>query len=170
LLKLERLKVTQNAVRNTGQLGQMVEFASRGGTFTYDALLSYAVCNRVDVSPKIHIAFIKDDGSLLVHDGHHRVVAIHRAGRHILHTREYDFHEYSYDDYLNANPDKGWYTPFDPRTECRLADFGDFKDSVRRLYYLNMPTLAALSISRHAAGYKEPRRISTISELSEVVG
>ncbi|HEX6984276.1 MAG TPA: hypothetical protein VF170_02815, partial [Planctomycetaceae bacterium] len=36
-----------------------------------------------------------------------------------------------YEHYVEINPGRGWFTPFDPRTHVRLADFAAFKEAVR---------------------------------------
>jgi hypothetical protein len=167
VLSLNQLVVTQNRLRNTSQLERMKEFAWRCGRFTHDALLAYAVARGIKVSPLIHIARIVDDGSLLVHDGHHRTVAVWRGGRRFLDPEEYIIAEYTYQQYIDVNFDRGWYTPFDPRTECRLPDFKEFKESVRRLHYLNMPNVAGSYVRARPQAYKEARRITTIEQLSE---
>lgn len=62
-----------------------------------------------------------------LHDGHHRVVAhLKDPSIPLVLITEY----YSLADYRDPNPPL-WLTPFDPISEVRLADFGDYKRLAR---------------------------------------
>ena len=76
-----------------------------------------------------------DDGNLYLRDGLHRTTAIYLARREkVLYDSEFKFEDMTYDMYLEPAPEKGWYTPFDPRTEVRLPNFLDFRDEAQTLF------------------------------------
>lgn len=95
------------------------------------------------------------DGEWYVHDGHHRVVAYLKDPSIplILETKEFTL-----DDYLNPAPPI-WLTPFNPITEVRLADFGDYKKIARH------KSSEWMIVNRHL--FAEPRKIKTMRELSD---
>ena len=104
-----------------------------------------------------------------VHDGHHRLVCMLSRGQKWL--DEYHLEEYSYEDYNDINFDKGYVTPFDLHTECRLPDFYKFKEVIMRLYNTdswNIDELENLIINKHKY-YTETRYIHTMGQLYESV-
>ena len=74
------------------------------------------------------------DSRLFVRDGSHRVTAV-LLGRddRRLWPGEYRVCEMTYPMYTSLDPADAWLTPFDPRTEVRLADVLDFKTEVTAL-------------------------------------
>jgi hypothetical protein len=96
-------------------------------------------------------------------------VATHLAGRDWLHASEYEVNERSYDDILAANPDAGWYTPLDPRTECRLADYWNFREEARTLAARDRGAALAY-IQQNRSCYVCRRTISRVSELAQRTG
>jgi hypothetical protein len=161
MIPLHKLVVTQDGLRNPGQLGPMIEFVRRGGFFTKDALLAFHVFNSLSNYPSImHVA--KIDDTFYLHDGHHRAIAAWVAGRHAIHSDEYEVIPYTFDDYMKSNPKKKWFTPFDPRTEVRLADLTEYRNIIAESK-LSHHSLVAL----HGDKYKTARRFSTLEEMNE---
>lgn len=144
----------------------MVHFVRAGGHFTKDALLAQSIIAGTlkGTPPLVHIARM-EDGRLVLHDGHHRAVACHIAKRDSLHPDEYEMVDYSYRDYYELHPEKGWFTPFDIMTEVRCADFSRFKDMARRLYLKGDLARLEEYVRENRDGYVEPRLIHTIEEL-----
>jgi len=107
-----------------------------------------------------------DDGKLYVRDGHHRVVAIHvgnlRTGTNRpLYADEYVVEDWTYDQWMTANPARGWITPFDPRTEIRLGDLSIYKKMVDTGI---PPSKSVISLLQHL--YKRERKgLHTVEDL-----
>lgn len=166
---LRDLITTQNSLRNMRQVGHMIEFIRQGGKFTFDARLAQHVLTEEirSTPPPMHISFM-EDGSLMLHDGHHRAVAMLLGGREWIDDSEYESGHYTYDDYANVHPERGWYTPFNLYTEVRKPDFGWFKNNAKKIYERNgIHALKEFIRSDHET-YAEPRRIKTIDELTQV--
>lgn len=161
---LSRLIVTQNGLRNVSQLGRMIEYLRRGGGFSNDSLLTYALEKGTAVSPLIHIASVHN--RLYVHDGHHRILAMHRAGRTYILNEEYTITHYSYDQYTELGLDRGWLTPFDIVNECRLPDFKTYKVHMRELMGCGLDDHAKAYAVAAASLYKEPRRVTSIEQFT----
>jgi hypothetical protein len=106
------------------------------------------------------------DGLLLLHDGHHRAVATHLGGRDWLHEEEFELTNRPYDDFLLPNLLNGWYTPLDPRTESRLAEYRLFKEEAVELARRD-PAIAVAFIEQNRARYACRRTIWRVSELAE---
>ncbi len=74
-----------------------------------------------------------EDGALYIRDGFHRVVAAY-FGRGFdeaqLYDGEYFIEQLTYLRMNTANFGCAYYTPFDPRTEVRVADFAAFRAKV----------------------------------------
>lgn len=130
-MKLKNLIVTQEEVRPTITLPPMIQFVRDGGFWTLEALLRYASLHGQRLSPLIQLSRF-EDGLLYIHDGHHRCVSTHLGGRDHLLESEYVVTDWTYDQYLEVNFANGWYTPFDPRTQVRVADIRPFKGLVRK--------------------------------------
>jgi len=153
-MKLDRLIITQDSLRNPEQLGQMADIAKGGGIFDQQALTAH--------DPKhdrlIEIAAIEKVGmwsvnypestklepcyNYFVHNGHHRCVAIAFGGRDHLKESEYYVRKWKAGDYDVVNFDAGYVTPFDLYNEVRLADFAKYKEFASRL-----PNVIAQTIS-----------------------
>jgi hypothetical protein len=168
---LKDLLVTQNGLRNCRQVARMIEFVRRGGYFSQDARLAQAILTdgrRQGVPPPMFISHM-EDGRLVLHDGHHRAVAMFLGGRdHVIGKVEADYGNYTYADYSQPNPEMGWFTPFDIDTEVRLPDFGWFKGEAQEIYkQYGLGALKEFTTNYHSA-YAEPRRLQTVAELAEV--
>jgi hypothetical protein len=144
----------------------MAEFVSRGSFFGLQSLSLFAEQHGKKPSPLIQINFFVD-GQIVIMDGHHRCVGIWEAGRRFLDDCEYQKHNLTYDDFLDVAFDKGWVTPYDPRTHVRLAELGLFKVTVQTLAK-NDEEEARRFIEENQGRYSTLRTISTIRELHGV--
>lgn len=166
---LEELLVTQNGLRDCRQVAKMIEFVGAGGFFTRDARLAqHLLADGRGLPPPMHIAVMEDDRFVL-HDGHHRAVAMFLGGRpYVDAEKEAEVVRYAYADYAEAHPEKGWFTPFNLETEVRLPDFGGFKKAA----ILNYKKLGRDALNETIRDYRhhyvEPRRVWTVAELAEV--
>jgi hypothetical protein len=142
----------------------MVEFVRRGGYFERNALIACHVCsNREDAPSLIQIANI--EGELFVHDGHHRVIAVALAKRHLIFDAELTVTKYTWEDYTKANIAKKWYTPFDPRTEVRLADLTRFRKMMANTQ--EFEELQLFTIKNFAHLYKTERTYKNVYEMAD---
>ena len=98
---------------------------------------------------------VTEDGKTWIRDGLHRTAVIHMFGRTLL-PDEYTVDEIPYAKFMEINLNKGWYTPFDPRTEVRRADFHHFKDMVEGLRYHYIDPMRYIQV--HRADYCVVRR------------
>jgi hypothetical protein len=162
LLKIERLTVLHEEIRDSARLQDMVSYVKSGGSWTGNA--PQFALSRGGWTP-IQVARLPD-GMLLLHDGHHRAVATHLAGRDWLHQNEYELTDRPYDDFLLPNLENGWYTPLDPRTECRLAEYRLFREEVVALARRD-PGIALAFIEQNRSRYACRRTISRVSELAQ---
>lgn len=162
-LYLDDLTVTQHGLRNERQIRSMVGFVAEGGRFDLASLLSY---NDMDLRLISIVRF--EDGRLFIHDGHHRVASIYLGGRKYVHETEYSLSDWTHEEYRTANLEVGWVTPFDPRTECRIADYEDYKNSVFRQEddSVSQETiLAYVQKAQQKDWYKRPRACLTVKDL-----
>lgn len=123
-LRIEECFVSQQGLRNVGQLADMVTFIKEGGRFNKEGLTSGG--------PLIHIVRF-EDGQLYVQDGHHRMCAMVLADRPFLWDDEYCIEDWTYEQYLEINTDVNWVTPYDPRTEVRYPDYSEYKAMVEEI-------------------------------------
>lgn len=121
------LGVMQDGIRlSETALKDMFLYAGEGGRFDPDSLAEF------DPGRTNLIAITEfEDGARYVRDGFHRVLSAYCA-RHtpVLYDGEYFIEHLTYQRMMQANLAVGYFTPFDPRTEVRLADFGDFRNEV----------------------------------------
>ena len=124
-LRIEDCFVSQQGLRNVGQLVAMVEFIKDGGRFNPEGL-------KPPGAPLIHIVRF-EDGQLYIQDGHHRMCAMVLADRPFLWPDEYWIEDWKYEQYLEVNTSVNWVTPYDPRTEVRYPDYSEYKAMVREI-------------------------------------
>lgn len=122
-LRIEECFISQQGLRNVGQLADMVTFIKKGGRFNKESLNP--------PGPLIHIVRF-EDGQLYIQDGHHRVCAMVLADRPFLWDDEYCIEDWKYEQYLEINFDCNWVTPYDPRIEVRYPDYGNYKEEVQK--------------------------------------
>jgi len=169
-LPLDRLTVGQHGLRYGPEgLHRMMDYVAGGGRWSEAALHDYAARHGLRPSPLIQLSQFPDQadrpGLLLVHDGHHRLVATHLAGRDFLYPEEYRVTPWTYEQYLAINFVCGWVTPFDPRTHARRADFGVWKRQVLELARSD-PARAEELIRGEPSAYLEPRRYADLDSLA----
>ena len=102
------------------------------------------------------------DGKLYVTDGHHRCVAAVYAGVDLLQD-EYIIKHYSVAEFEEFNPRNEWYTPFNPRTEVRLGDFGRYIEFAKNPE--NHPTILD-NLHTLCIRFKKPRNLTTFEQLA----
>jgi hypothetical protein len=167
---LDRLTVGQHGLRYAPEsLRRMTDFVAGGGVWSLDVLRQYAARQSLPAPALIQLSEFPAEGGgpalLLVHDGHHRLVATHLAGRDFLLPQEYRVTRWSREDYRAVNFACGWVTPFDPRTHVRTADFAAWKRLVLEVARAD-PARAGRMIAEEASAYREPRRYSSVAELA----
>jgi hypothetical protein len=163
-LPLDRLIVSQHGLRCPGaELRGMMEFVAGGGLWTEAALRAHAARHGLPPPSPIRLSQFPD--ALVVHDGHHRLVATYLAGRDFLDPAEYRVTRWTYEQYLEINFACGWVTPFDPRTHVRIADFAGWKRRVLELARADLARAAEM-IRSQPWGYREPRRYAALADLA----
>lgn len=168
MLKIDDLIVTQHRLRNYDQIPEMVQLIKDGGIWTVDVLNEYAAKHHPGrVSPVIQISEFPDS-QRFIHDGHHRVVTAHLGGRDFLYPEEYHINKWTYPEYLEINLEAGWFTPFDPRNQCRLCDLTLHKAAVRSVWDFLGVDEAKKLIRRNQRSliYWEPRLFSSVKEMA----
>jgi hypothetical protein len=161
-LAISDLIVTQQKLRyDTAYVLHMAECVRSGGRWTLPTLHDWSVKHNEHPSPLVWVT-VFEDGKKYIHDGHHRCVSTLMGGRDVLYEDEYQLHSFTYSQYMEPNLEKGWCTPFDPRTEVRLADFGDWRKNVLAL----PPEEAVKVILAEKHRYAEPRRFNDVVSLA----
>ena len=156
-MKIDQLLVMQDGLRPSVDFESMIEFVRSGGIYTPEVIQQHK-----DKSGIIVLVRFGDDGKLAIHDGHHRVGSIWLSGvRDYLDESEYFIKDSTYTRYNTPNFDIGWVTPFDPRTEVRIADFGDFKRFVVNMAKTDIPG-AIDYIKKNKSVYSRKRRYKDI--------
>lgn len=125
-MRVDDLIPTQDGFRLPVQTRErMVEFVRRGGIYDLESIAAHSGQRRLIAIDRF------PDGRCFVRDGIHRVISIYlaRSGR-CLCAGEYHVSERDYSTYSEIDIADGWYAPFDPREEVRLADFTAFRTEV----------------------------------------
>jgi hypothetical protein len=169
-IALAALVVSQHGLRYAAEhLYGMMDFVAAGGLWSEDALRQYAARHGRRPGRLIQLSLFPGEasspGPLVVHDGHHRLVATHLAGRAFLEPAEYQVTAWTYADYLAINFTAGWVTPFDPRSHVRTADFESWKQRVLAVAAADQAA-AEQMICEQSAAYREPRRYGSIAALA----
>jgi hypothetical protein len=167
MLNLNNLLIMQNGVRNPKQIQDMIEFVKKGGIWTQDVLHGYAEKNNLRPSPVMEISLFPDN-TLMIHDGHHRAIAVNLAGRKFLYDEEYIIRKWSYEEYSEVNFESKWVTPFDPRTHLRAADISYLKNNAMDIYKKSGAELAHQFILENKNKFFIAKNITTIEELSNL--
>ncbi|MBS1722803.1 MAG: hypothetical protein JSS66_07475 [Armatimonadetes bacterium] len=141
----------------------MTEYVLNGGIFTAESVQLFHPEDTV--FPLVQLSRFPD-GSLYVHDGHHRAVSVWLGGREVLVEEEYCIRDWpSLDSYAKPNLSAQWYTPFDLLTEVRLPDTRAFKSLVEE----TSPEEAEALIARLKHMYATAREHWTMVELAEAI-
>ncbi len=158
-MKINTLGIIQDELRNPSQIADMVQFAKESKLFEH-------------CKPLIELALF-EDGSYYIHNGHHRAVAMHLAGRESISSGEYYVKQWTYKDYDDIvffNEDRSWrgyVTPFDVRKEARIADLAHHKTTVQMVFALHGEEAARLYIKQTRPLYCYPKRYFTVKELAD---
>lgn len=158
MLPIRSLLIIQDELRNPEQIPDMFHFVKDGGNFSESEQL-------------IEIAAF-DDGKWYIHNGHHRAVAMFLAGRKDIYDNEYYFKHWKYEDYNSIcfhNPDgtwRGYVTPFDIKTETRIADLAHHKQTVKKVYDLHGEEATRLYIKQTRPLYCKPKQLHTVKDLA----
>ena len=169
-LVLAGLTVGQHGLRHAvGQMHDLMDFVAEGGVWSEAALREHAGRHGLPRPSLIRLAeFPAAPGEpplLLIHDGHHRLVATHLAGRDFLYPEEYRVTRWAYEDYLAVNFGRGWVTPFDPRTHVRHADFAAWKEHILAVARQDQ-ALAERLIREQPEAYRQARRYRDLAALA----
>ena len=160
------LLIMQSDLRHTNDIKEMANYVANGGFWTKEFLKEYSLRNSLErVSPLISISRF-EDGCLFVHDGNHRVCSVWLGGRSYLREDEYFITNWKYSDYLEISPQKNWFTPFNPKTHVRTADFFQFKKEAKQMFE-DDPENASLWLKNNYHRYRVERKINSIMELAE---
>jgi hypothetical protein len=147
-MKTINLIPTHNSLRSVKTLDYLCKVLKKRGYF--------GNCIPEYTGNKIRLAIFEDE-KIYVRDGHHRCCAAHLIKQE-LDPRDYVLERWDYRDWTKPNFDKGWITPFDPRTEVRFEDYTHFRES----YYFRNIEWSNLITSSH---YKLPRKVWNLGEL-----
>lgn len=163
MLKLDEIKSlipTHNRLRDPKSTKFFQNFLEQGQIF------------RCHKKPIALIRF--EDGHLYIRDGHRRLSSAVLVKADLLDV-EYKIEDSTYERYMESHYNIGWFTPFDPRSHCRLPDFFDFKDEAEFLHrramnevdFLLPPSFTELDkfIKDNFHRYCEPREVHTLGEL-----
>jgi len=171
--KIADLIVTQESLRNFDYCIKMSKFVAAKGVFTMETLI--AKNRELEGSSKIHlkppklilIARFWPDKSLYIWDGHHRVVAIYLGGREEILPVEYEIWNIPYDLIKKVNFKTGYVTPFDPKVEVRLSEFGLFKQLANDMLRVEKKTEqeVIVFINGSREKYVKKRTYKTVAEL-----
>jgi len=156
-LSLDTIWITQHKLRKPEQIAGMVKYISDGGSWKSDA-----------ANPIVINEF--PDGLKIIHNGHHRIVSMFLAGKESLISNEFKLTKFHYEDYLNPNISAGFFTPFDPRIEVRLSDFGSYYTEVKakvRNRISDQEVVEFINLNR--GRYAEPRSLETVADLVKVL-
>ena len=161
----------QEELSEVDQFCEMVEFVRDGGFFTKTALEEHEnIGGRENFSGARLISITQfEDGTLFIHDGHHRIGSILAAGRDYLREDEYTITKMQHTQYDEINPNANFVTPFVPLREVRLSDFADFKNTAIRLFRLGKPHDAVFYIRNNRKLYCKKRTILYVKDLIEGV-
>jgi hypothetical protein len=127
------------------KMRQMIDYTKSGGRYDPESLQLF------DPEQTALIAIVEfDDGVRYVRDGFHRVMSIF-AGRpnQTIDPDEYVLEQKTYQGYLTPKLEMGYFTPFDPRTEVRIADFSFFRWHIQALQAAGQDPTSFIMANRH---------------------
>ena len=155
-LELASLRVTQVSLRTLRQMADLIEHLAGGGDWG---------CVATEEAIQI-VRF--EDGELFLRDGHHRCVASLAAGRKALDPFEYKLEDWRYSSWAAPNLETGFITPYDPRTEIRVADLAPHRAAVDAVVSARGRPAAEEYIMANRESYLVPggrHRFDTLAEL-----
>lgn len=164
---LKDLLVLQADLRHWTDIDSMIEYVQNGGFWTKEYLEEYSLLKKLPrVSPIIAISSF-EDGAKFVHDGHHRCVATWLGGRDYLRSDEFIVSDWKYDEYLEIAPHNNWYTPFNPKTHVRTADFAEFKTQAKIRFKAD-PKEAVDWLYENLDEFRTLRTIDSVPDLAKL--
>lgn len=167
MLKFSEIIVTQDSLRNAAQLPDMVEFLTVGGIFNKEAMASFQRSHPESYTNGLIQLVQFEDGKIFVHDGHHRMVAMHLARRNYLYESEYEITQWTYEQYEAINFEVRWVTPYHPGFFVRLPDYRAFKKDVDGQMAISQEAAAEfIRLNKHK--YCKPRNIWYIEQITKV--
>src|SRR5262249_2243988 len=166
-LQLDTLGIMHDEIRHMQQVVEMARLVRAGLFWTNDVLRAYAHAHDIPLAPLIAIARFPD-GWMMIRDGHHRCLATYLGSTAYLRHDEYRIEAYTYEMYAEINFVAGFVTPFDPRTEVRIPDFGSFRQAVLHLH-ARSPEAAVKFIRQNKVHYARPRRYYSLSQMAAQV-
>lgn len=159
-MRIKDLYVTQEKLRNVGQLPDMIRFA-RCSFFSVENLLE------VKGHTKQRIVINKfPNGDLFIMDGHHRITSIYLAGRTYLRKEEYELRHWGIDEYVGILLKENWITPFNPYTDVRVDDLAPFKQQVKELMTYARATEICKFIVSNRKAFRARRQFWTVMDLA----
>lgn len=170
-ITLYELGITQHNIRNLDQVPAMIEHVSGGGYFDDEALAEYARQEGIRKAPIMEIAKF-EDGHMVIHNGHHRAIAVWLGGRDHISQTEYYIRDWKYTDYEDIVTHRedgtwmGWVTPFDVLTESRICDLTEFKDAVKAIHDAEGPDAIKDYIEQNRHQYAKEKTLHNVPELS----
>lgn len=166
MLDIATLIITQEVLRDTSRIPEMISFIKNGGEWSKEAISAHAEKSGHNNANMIYIAEFPD-GALYIHDGHTRTMATLLAGRGFLYESEYVREPWKYEQYETINWDVNYVTPHDIRHEIRLGDFWQFKKEVLALKKMDH-IMAEEYVWAHRNLYCRPRTMRSVMELCSV--
>ena len=155
-VSIDSLLPFHNELRSYKLYKKFVKRLKKGGTFR--GMPSPIKIVRVWDDKKYSILF------RLLHDGHHRVLAMYDCGIKCIGPDEYVIMDFTLSDYLNPNLDVGWFTPIDPATHVRKANFFGIKNIVGSLLEHENERVELDYIEAHTENYMVVRLANHIME------
>jgi hypothetical protein len=150
MLRLEDITVTQNRIRSSQSFQE----------------LQSKMKDDSDFLRKNPVVLLQtEDGKYWVWNGHTRLAAYWALGFRKLIPEQYYVMKLTYAEVASVNFNVGYVTPFDPKDQCRAADFFEYKKVVRGLFNVVGPWYALKHIVEHSYEYIEERKIHKISKL-----
>lgn len=157
-MSLDSLELIQDGIRSLDTIRSMIKYVRRGGIF-HDGV----VYDTVSITEF-------PDGRRIIHDGLHRCLSLYLCKKSLLLPNEYHIKYWDYEHYNQISVENGYFTPFNPRCESRLADFGEFKQVVKDM--LDNPIIDESIeefILNHQHMYKTNKNYYNLSDLAEVI-
>lgn len=163
-IEISDILVTQASLRDRGQVANMTRFLKTGGVFDEETLGSYAIRYGLRVCPLIEIARF-EDGTMAVHNGHHRVISSFLArGNKKIYSNEFFIREWRYADYSETVLPH-WVTPFDVLKEFRIGDLSPWKKEIHEFYVLHGEVKTVEYIVENKAKYATDRYFYTVGDM-----
>lgn len=165
MIPLNIIIPTQDFIRNTRQIPDMVKFVKKEGYFTEEV-----VKNNIDENDDLIRLTQFEDGKLYLSNGHHRLVAMVEAGRKELHEDEFyvermDYSAFSEIVFERQGKWLGWVTPHDPRIEVRMPNLESFKYQAKFIYNSKGKDNAINFVNLNKFKYCKSRKVFSVEQL-----